>query len=33
MNKEMINNASALVGRALITIVFIMAGYNKMGGY
>jgi putative oxidoreductase len=33
MNKEMINNASALVGRALISIVFIMAGYNKIGGY
>ena len=33
MNKEMINNASTLVGRALIAIVFIMAGYNKIGGY
>ena len=33
MNKEMINNASALVGRALIAIVFIMAGYSKIGGY
>ncbi len=33
MNKEMINNASALVVRALIAIVFIMAGYSKIGGY
>ena len=33
MNKEMINNASALVGRALIAIVFIMAGYSKIVGY
>jgi len=33
MNKEMINNASTLVGRALIAIVFIMAGYSKIGGY
>ncbi len=33
MNKEMINNASTLVGRALIAIVFIVAGYNKIGGY
>ena len=33
MNKEMISNASTLVGRALISIVFIMSGYNKIGGY
>ena len=33
MNKEMINNASSLVGRALIAIVFIMSGYSKIGGY
>jgi len=33
MNKEMINNLSTLVGRALIAIVFIMAGYSKIGGY
>jgi putative oxidoreductase len=33
MNKEMINNVSALVGRALIAIMFIMAGYSKIGGY
>ncbi len=33
MNKEMINNASTLVGRALIAIVFIMSGYSKIGGY
>ena len=33
MNKEIINNASSLVGRALISIVFIMSGYSKIGGY
>ncbi len=33
MNKEMINNVSTLVGRVLIAIMFIMAGYNKIGGY
>lgn len=33
MNKEMINNASTLVGRAMIAIIFIMAGYSKIGGY
>lgn len=33
MNKEMINNLSTLAGRALIAIVFIMAGYSKIGGY
>jgi len=33
MNKEMINNVSALVGRTLIAIMFIMAGYSKIGGY
>ena len=33
MNKEMINNLSTLVGRVLIAIVFIMAGYGKIGGY
>ena len=33
MNKEMINNASTLVGRALIAIVFIMSGYSKIGAY
>jgi len=33
MNKEMINNLSTLVGRVLIAIMFIMAGYSKIGGY
>ncbi len=33
MNKEMINNLSTLVGRALISAMFIMAGYSKIGGY
>ncbi len=33
MNKEMINNGSTLAGRVLISFLFIMAGYNKIGGY
>ena len=33
MNKEMINNVSTLVGRVLISVMFIMAGYGKIGGY
>ena len=33
MNKEMINNSATLVGRALISVMFIMAGYSKIGGY
>jgi len=33
MNKEIIDNASALVGRVLIVTIFIVAGYNKIGGY
>jgi putative oxidoreductase len=33
MNKEKINNLSTLIGRALIAIMFIMAGYSKIGGY
>ena len=33
MNKEMINNASALGGRTLIAIMFILSGYEKIGGY
>ena len=33
MNKDVINNVSTLVGRGLIAIVFIMAGYSKIGGY
>jgi len=33
MNKEMINNSSILVGRVLIAVMFIMAGYSKIGGY
>ena len=33
MNKEVINNVSTLVGRALIAVMFIMAGYSKIGGY
>ncbi len=33
MNKETINNVSTLVGRVLISVMFIMAGYSKIGGY
>lgn len=33
MNKEMINNSATLLGRALISVMFIMAGYSKIGGY
>ena len=33
MNKEMINNVFTLVGRVLISVMFIMAGYSKIGGY
>ena len=33
MNKEMINNASTLVGRVLIAVMFILSGYGKIGGY
>lgn len=33
MNKEIINNSSTLAGRVLIAIMFIMAGYSKIGGY
>ena len=33
MNKEKINNLSTLIGRTLIAIMFIMAGYSKIGGY
>ncbi len=33
MNKELINNSATLVGRALIAVMFIMAGYSKIGGY
>ena len=33
MNKEKINNLSTLIGRVLIAMMFIMAGYSKIGGY
>ncbi len=33
MNKEIVNNLSTLVGRALISILFIMSGFGKIGGY
>jgi putative oxidoreductase len=33
MNKEIINNVSTLTGRVFIAIMFIMAGYSKIGGY
>ncbi len=33
MNKEILNNLSKLVGRALISILFIMSGFGKIGGY
>ena len=33
MNKVNINNASTLIGRSMISIIFIMAGFSKIGGY
>ncbi len=33
MNKTNINNASAMIGRSMIAIIFIMAGFSKIGGY
>ena len=33
MNKTNINNASTLIGRSMIAIIFIMAGFSKIGGY
>jgi len=33
MNKVNINNASTLIGRSMIAIIFIMAGFSKIGGY
>ena len=33
MNKELINNLSTLAGRILIAIMFILSGYDKIGGY
>ncbi|MFT5220979.1 MAG: putative oxidoreductase [Planctomycetota bacterium] len=33
MNKTVINNLSTLVGRGLISIMFILAGYGKIVGY
>jgi len=33
MNKTNLNNASTLIGRSMISIIFIMAGFSKIGGY
>ena len=33
MNKETIDNLSTLVGRVLISVMFIMSGYSKIGAY
>lgn len=33
MNNELINNLSITAGRILMSIIFIMAGINKIGGY
>ncbi len=33
MNKEMINNVVILTSRVLISLMFITAGYGKIGGY
>ena len=33
MNKTNLNNASTLTGRSMIAIMFIMAGFSKIGGY
>ena len=33
MNMTNLNNASTLTGRSMIAIIFIMAGFSKIGGY
>ena len=33
MNHPTIQNLSTLIGRVLLSFIFIMAGYNKIGGY
>jgi putative oxidoreductase len=33
MSMTNINNASTLIGRSMISIIFIMAGISKIGGY
>ncbi|MFO1167071.1 MAG: DoxX family protein [Rhodoblastus sp.] len=33
MNNPQIVNAAALIGRILMSAIFISAGYNKIGGY
>jgi putative oxidoreductase len=33
MNMTNLNNASNLIGRSMISIIFIMAGFSKIGGY
>ena len=33
MNMTNLNNASNLIGRSMISVVFIMAGFSKIGGY
>lgn len=33
MNNPQVNNAALLVGRILIAAIFVISGYNKIGGY
>ena len=33
MNNPTIHNLATLIGRVLLSFMFIMAGYNKIGGY
>ena len=33
MNKTNLNNASTLIGRSMISVIFMMAGFSKIGGY
>ncbi len=33
MNNPQLVNAAALVGRIMLAFIFIMGGYNKIGGY
>lgn len=33
MNNPQLVNAAALVGRIMLALIFVTAGYNKIGGY
>ncbi len=33
MNQQTLQNVTSLAGRVLLSIMFIMAGYSKIGGY